>query len=522
MNWATLTKEAYAIYMCVKKLHVYLEGGDNTIRSDHLPLKKFLTRDTANSKVRNWAVELEGYRLKFEYIKGIKNTLADAMSRLVEILPDAELLPEPEGFEFGELVVSEIDVQVVSEVDIGKLTEGWPEPEDPEEPIKEVKIRWRMFYWKGLKKDVEIYIKKCMTCQEYTINAVRYTPGTFEIPEAPMDFISMDLIGEFRMGSTNGNRFALTVICMLSGYTWCVPIPDKSAETVVKAYIKEVYNHFGGSRKILSDNGTEFKNKLFKTVAEELEIEYKVYSPPYHPPSNGRIEGFHSFLKACLSKHIKDPMEWDEIVPFVCSVYNALPNEHSREAPFFLMFGRDPRLPLNDFLRLKLRYLGNNETIISLEAMKKIYKLAAKNLKMARERMNKNKQQARPTKIEVGALIMVKKHDKKLFEPRYEGCYRVVKMRGNQLDIIPIEGGPQKTIHIKHAKPIIPVDRVIQEKPDYTTYGRKAKYDLNTDKLPDLNWSLSTHVNTFTLPTTTVSDTMSNNTTTMTTSSTIR
>ena len=117
---------------------------------------------------------------------------------------------------------------------------------------------------------------------------------------------------------------------------------------------------------------------------------------------------------------------------------------------------------------------------------------------------------------------MVKKHDKKLFEPRYEGYYRVVKIRGNQLDIIPIEGGPQKTIHIKHAKPIIPVDRVMQEMPDYTTYGRKAKYDLNTDKLPDLNWSLSTYVNTFTMPTTTVSDTMSSNVTTMTTSSTIR
>ena len=64
-----------------------------------------------------------------------------------------------------------------------------------------------------------------------------------------MDFISMDLIGEFQMGSTKGNRFALTVICMLTGYMWCVPIPDKSAETVVKAYVKEIYNHFGGSRR---------------------------------------------------------------------------------------------------------------------------------------------------------------------------------------------------------------------------------------------------------------------------------
>ena len=377
----------------------------------------------------------------------------------------------------------------------------------------------RMFYWKGLKKDVERYIKSCPTCQEYTINAVRYTPGQFEIPEAPMDFISMDLIGEFRMGSIKGNWFALTVICMLTGYTWCIPIPDKSAKTVVYAYLKEVYNNFGGSRKILSDNGTEFKNQLFKTVSEELEIDYKVYSPPYHPPSNGRIEGFHSFLKACLLKHIKDPMEWDEIVPFVCSVYNALPNEHSREAPFFLMFGRDLRLPLNDFLRPKLRYLGNDEVIISLEAMKKIYKLAAQNLKLARERMNKKKQQTKPTKLETGALIMVKRHDKKIFEPRYEGYYRIVKIRGNQLDIIPIEGGLQKTIHIKHAKPIIPVDRVMQSLPDYTNYGRKSRYNINVDELPDLIWSLSTIVNTFTTPTTTISDIVSGSSTTTTTSS---
>ena len=111
----------------------------------------------------------------------------------------------------------------------------------------------------------------------------------------------MDLIGEFKMGSIQGNRYALTVICMLTGYTWCIPIADKSAEKIVKAYVKEVYSRYGGSRKILSDNGTEFKNKLFEQVARELGIEHKVYSPPYHPASNGRIEGFHSFLVGLLS-----------------------------------------------------------------------------------------------------------------------------------------------------------------------------------------------------------------------------
>ena len=69
----------------------------------------------------------------------------------------------------------------------------------------------RMFYWKGSKKDTENYVKSCHICQQYNIQSVRYTSGHFEIPEAPMDFISMDLIGEFKMGSTQGNRYALTV-----------------------------------------------------------------------------------------------------------------------------------------------------------------------------------------------------------------------------------------------------------------------------------------------------------------------
>ena len=81
VNWATLTKEAYAIHMSVKKLSYYLQDADITLRSDHLPLKKFLSKNTLNIKVNNWAIEISPYIIQFEYIKGIKNTLADTMSR---------------------------------------------------------------------------------------------------------------------------------------------------------------------------------------------------------------------------------------------------------------------------------------------------------------------------------------------------------------------------------------------------------------------------------------------------------
>ena len=101
MNWACLTEEAYAIYMSIKKLAYSLEDADMTLRSDHLPLKKFLVKNTLNSKVNNWATEISPFRITFEYIKGIKNTLADTMSRLIDIDTQIQQDSEPEGYEFG-------------------------------------------------------------------------------------------------------------------------------------------------------------------------------------------------------------------------------------------------------------------------------------------------------------------------------------------------------------------------------------------------------------------------------------
>ena len=101
MNWACLTKEANAIYMYIKKITYYLEDADITLRSDHLPLKKFLAKNTLNSKVNNWAIEISPFHITFEYIKGIKNTLADTMSQMIDIDPQVQPEPEPEGYEFS-------------------------------------------------------------------------------------------------------------------------------------------------------------------------------------------------------------------------------------------------------------------------------------------------------------------------------------------------------------------------------------------------------------------------------------
>ena len=124
LNWACLTKEAYAIYMSIKKLTYYLEDADVTLRSDHLPLKKFLAKNTLNSKVNNWVIEISAFRITFEYIKGIKNTLADAMSRLIEIDSQVQQEPVPEGYEFGYYVFDSLpNIEVTNiELTINSIT----------------------------------------------------------------------------------------------------------------------------------------------------------------------------------------------------------------------------------------------------------------------------------------------------------------------------------------------------------------------------------------------------------------
>ena len=101
LNWACLTKKTYAIYMSIKKLDYYLVHADIILCSDHLPLKKFLHKNMLNSKVNNWAIKISPFRITFEYIAGIKNTLADTMSRLIAIDPETKLLPEDQGCEYG-------------------------------------------------------------------------------------------------------------------------------------------------------------------------------------------------------------------------------------------------------------------------------------------------------------------------------------------------------------------------------------------------------------------------------------
>ena len=108
--------------MSVKKLSFYLVQADILLQSDHLPLKRFPHKNTLNSKVNNWAMELESFNIQFEHIKGQNNVLADTLSRLIDIDPDTKLTPEGKMYEFGYAIFKEfpkIKTHEINEVILG-------------------------------------------------------------------------------------------------------------------------------------------------------------------------------------------------------------------------------------------------------------------------------------------------------------------------------------------------------------------------------------------------------------------
>ena len=344
-----------------------------------------------------------------------------------------------------------------------------------------------------MKKSVYQHCTNCQVCAKHNIKTQQQQNEHFSSPPQPMEFIAMDLIGEFHPASSKGNRFALTAVCMLTGFTFCIPLKSKRAEDVIKAYINHICCTFGPSRKILTDNSTEFKNKLWTEVFEKLRIEQK-FTPIYSPQCNGRIEGFCKFLKATIAKQLETHMEWNDLVWKATAAYNFFPTESSGIAPFFLMFGHEAAVKHTLLESENPKYLGTNDGMINVGLMTKLYNVVAHNLneaRKARDGKKKGTTPKEPKKLKIGDNILVRDHTSKAFQPKYKDFCIVGLLGKNQLEITDNHGHVTK-VHCRDGKKIPMTEKVCklyeEEQTGKTREGRKA---VPTSKMPDLGWDIA-------------------------------
>ena len=169
------------------------------------------------------------------------------------------------------------------------------------------------------------------------------------IPNRPFNKIAIDLVTECKT-SNSENKHILTIIDHLTSWPEAYPILDKTVDTIVSTFINEYLPVPMCPSYILSDNSTEFKNNLMDQVLKQLGIN-RIFSALYHPQSNGKLEVFHKYMKPTLKKLCeKDLSNWDKQNNQVLASYRVTLNLATAEMPFFLVYGRDPNLPLCQLL----------------------------------------------------------------------------------------------------------------------------------------------------------------------------
>ena len=249
---------------------------------------------------------------------------------------------------------------------------------------------------------------------------------------------------------------------------------------------------FGPSKKILTDNGTEFKNKMWEEVYKLLRTQHSV-TPIYSPQCNGRIEGFHRFLKATVGKQIQKGLEWDNLVWKATSTYNFFPTESSGISPFFLMFGREAAAKHMLLAEESTKYVGDNEGILNLKLMQQLYHVVAYNLAKSRTARDGNRTLKRknfkPKHLKRNGLVLVRDHTSKAFEPKAID-HHIVDFCGKNQVLVKDNYGNKKKVHVKDVKPIemdiATAEFFRKEREQCTT--RDAKHVMPIKLIPDLEW----------------------------------
>ena len=200
------------------------------------------------------------------------------------------------------------------------------------------------FFWPRMAEEIRQYIQNCECCLRY-----KQQPEWAELKplEAsyPLELIHMDYlkIG----GKDDPNSNVLVIMDHFTRYSQAYVTVNQQAAMAAKVFVREFVNNYRWPTKILTDQGQTFNGKLFAALCKEAKI-LKLRTSPYHPQTNGQPERFNRTLMTMLGTLPEDKkINWQDWVSTLCYGYNCTVTKVTGYSPYFLMFRRQPRIPVD-------------------------------------------------------------------------------------------------------------------------------------------------------------------------------
>uniref|UniRef100_A0A665U756 Gypsy retrotransposon integrase-like protein 1 n=1 Tax=Echeneis naucrates TaxID=173247 RepID=A0A665U756_ECHNA len=312
-------------------------------------------------------------------------------------------------------------------------------------------------YWPGMSSAVARWCQQCDRCQvAKDVHPTAHSYMGHLLASRPNDIVAIDYTT--LEPAQNGVENILVLTDVFSKYTIAVPTRDQRASTVAKVLVSEWFYKFGIPARLHSDQGRNFESSLIRQLCSLYGI-VKTRTTPYHPAGNGQCERFnrtlHNLLRTLPTSRKRD---WNSCLPQVLYCYNTTPHQSTGESPFLLMFGQEPRLPI-DFLlgRVESPASGTvHEWMQEHQARLQVaFEGARERLQLAADRRKRNHDQhVKDLPLGEGQLVYLRdftargphKTQDRWRSVRYK-VLRAPKEGGSVYTIAPVED-PSKTKHV--------------------------------------------------------------------------
>lgn len=358
-----------------------------------------------------------------------------------------------EFFTFSELSITKFNQNlpnITKENEQLKIVKTYHEGPNNHRGIDET--HWQIkqsMYWPNMRETIQRVINNCEVCTrcKYDRNPIKVKYNITPTASKPLETIHLDTL------TLDGRKF-LTIIDSFSRFGQAYPLNSSNAVEIVNALVQH-FSHHGTPQNIVTDNGPEFQNALFREflLLQNINIHF---TASQHPESNGIIERFHSTLIEHI-RILKERKEFKDVeiqtkVNYAILAYNNSAHSASKTTPFYLLYGHmNPQtlLDINVDEILTNNYLNRHK-----EKMKIIYQqtqeMMQENKLKTMQKLNEDREDPPPMPTEVFVKTVQKQSKTK---PKFQKeTIHSVNPETKTAEIIPRHHNTQKKIHISNVK----------------------------------------------------------------------
>jgi hypothetical protein len=454
-NYSATKRELYAIIFALNYFRDFLYLSHFELFTDHRALTYIFTQKQLTPMLSEWLGTLLDFDFAVTHLPGIKNVLADALSRCypdfvweergadskslardhdnIKVgmlsLQEAQQIPRSELIDF---VRSRMDKSLPSLSERQKLMEQEHAAGHFGGDALFKKLWSRDVYWPSMKADCTEFVSSCMQCLRYNVGKAGFHPQNSIQAKYPFEHIAVD---NFQMESTSprGYNYVLVVVDIATRFVLLYPLENEKATSIAKR-LWECFCLFGVPKVIQSDRGAAFVNKIVSKLTLELGVDHRLVAP-YNPRANGAAERFVQTAKAALLKCCEgNIIDFDLYLPAVQFAMNTKESPLHGGTPFSLMLAR-PVNALQDYRTTEIALLTSEQLQKRNEAMMQVVypELELKTAGVLRKR-DAAKDASRTlasADLEPRTQVMIKDLKRSKAEPRWLGPYQVLAKVGS-------------------------------------------------------------------------------------------